>query len=459
MLFIRILFLVLFSASMGKTTSAQGKDPELVRILFIFDASNSMWGQWGKNTTKIESARIVLASAIDSLRGIPNLELALRIYGHQVAIEPGKQDCNDTKLEIPFGKDNHQAIINRVRTVIPKGTTPIARSLEYCAQDFPDKNSRNIVILITDGIEACDEDPCAVSRALQSKGIMVKPFVVGIGLDISHLQGLTCIGTYYDANDEKEFGDVLKQILAQALNNSSVQINLLNTERLPKETNVTCTFYDQYTGGIKKSLMHTLNYKGNPDTITMEPLGTYRMVVHTIPPVEIRDIKIKPGEHNVIEAYTPQGFLSLRMRGFVGRTHIPAVIRKSGGDGKTIHAQYLNSTEKLITGKYDLEVLTIPRLHFKDVEISQSKTTSIEIPKTGYLRYSTGRQVVGQIFKWETQTDEWVWNLNPDVREDTIEMLPGKYKIVLRETDANKTIHTREVFFTIISGEQTKIQF
>jgi Ca-activated chloride channel family protein len=30
---------------------------------------------------------------------------------------------------------------------------------------------RNVIILITDGIEACDEDPCAVSRALMAKGM------------------------------------------------------------------------------------------------------------------------------------------------------------------------------------------------------------------------------------------------------------------------------------------------
>lgn len=451
----KLLFFIVLLLS--TSTYAQKKEPELVRILFIFDASNSMWGQWDKNT-KIESARVVLSKAVDELKGIPNLELALRIYGHQVAIEPGKQDCNDTKLEIPFGKSNHQQIINKVRTVLPKGTTPIARSLEYCADDFPDNKSRNVVILITDGIEACDEDPCAVSRALQSKGIVVKPFVVGIGIDISHLIGLTCIGSYFDANNEQEFQDVLALILAQALNNSSVQINLLNTDRQPKETNVTCSMYDQRTGELKQSIMHTLNSKGNPDTITLDPIGKYRMVVHTIPPVEVDNIKIIPGEHNIIEAYTPQGYLHLRMRGFAGRTHIPAIIRKSGGDGKTLHAQYLNSTEKLITGKYDLEVLTIPRLHFKDVEINQSKTTSIEIPKTGYLRYSSGRAIVGQIFKWDTKTDEWVWNLNPEIREDTIEMLPGKYKIVYREAESTKTVQMRESFFTIISGEQTKIQ-
>jgi Ca-activated chloride channel family protein len=79
------------------------------------------------------------------------------------------------------------------------GTTPIARSLEKAAGDFPDLTARNVIILITDGIEACDEDPCAVSRALQAKGIVLKPFVIGIGIEEANQYSLKCVGNYYDA--------------------------------------------------------------------------------------------------------------------------------------------------------------------------------------------------------------------------------------------------------------------
>jgi Ca-activated chloride channel family protein len=449
-----ILFLILLMAA--PVVGHGQKQPQLTRILIIFDASNSMWGTWGKDT-KIESARRVLISTVDSLRGIPNLQLALRMYGHQVPIEPGKQDCSDTKLEIPFGPDNHTAIINKIKTVVPKGTTPIARSLEYAGEDFPDKNSRNIIILITDGIEACDEDPCAVSRALGAKGISVKPFVVGIGLDISHLLGLQCIGTFFDANNEQDFKDVLQLIFAQVMNNTTVQVDLLDTQKKPKESNVTVSFYDQKSGVLKKTMMHTLNYKGNPDTITLEPLFTYRMVVHTIPQVEVRDIKIISGQHNTIPAYCPQGYLNIKMNGFAGKTPVNTVIRQTGGDGKTLHVQYMNTTEKLITGKYDLEVLTLPRLYFNNIDIKQSETTKIEIPRTGYLYYTCPRKIYGAIFQFDKKTDEWVYNLNPNVLEDNLELLPGKYKVVYREADSNKTVHTREVEFTIRSGAKTDL--
>ena len=77
-----------------------------------------------------------------------------------------------------------------------QGTTPIARSLEKAANDFPDAPGRNTIILITDGIEACDEDPCAVSRMLQAKGIVVKPFIIGIGIDEKNKESLKCVGNF-----------------------------------------------------------------------------------------------------------------------------------------------------------------------------------------------------------------------------------------------------------------------
>ena len=77
-----------------------------------------------------------------------------------------------------------------------RGTTPIARSLERTAADFPAEDARKVIVLITDGIEACDEDPCAVSRMLQEEGIVVKPFIIGIGLEEEYKDTFRCVETF-----------------------------------------------------------------------------------------------------------------------------------------------------------------------------------------------------------------------------------------------------------------------
>ena len=175
------LLLALLSTTSAYSQKTDQKK-ELTRILFVMDASNSMNAFWG-NEPKIIAARRVLLESLGPIEEVPNVEIALRLYGHQTRIEPGKQDCDDTKLEVPFGPHSGKAIREKMNAVQCLGTTPIARSLVKAAGDFPDRNSRNIIILITDGIEACDEDPCAVSRALQAKGIILKPFVIGVGLE------------------------------------------------------------------------------------------------------------------------------------------------------------------------------------------------------------------------------------------------------------------------------------
>ena len=155
---------------------------------------------------------------LDSLKHIENLEIGLRVYGHQKPVPP--QDCSDTKLEIYFQKSN--LVVDRMKTKLKmiraRGTTPIANSLEKGAFDFPNDHARNIIILITDGLESCDGDPCAVSRLFQRKGIILRPFVIGIGLDESYKSTFDCVGTYFDASKEKDFEEVLQVVISHVLN-------------------------------------------------------------------------------------------------------------------------------------------------------------------------------------------------------------------------------------------------
>ncbi len=183
------------------------------------------------------------------------------------------------------------------------GTTPIARSLEKAAEDFPalDKSRgarpvRNIIILITDGIEACDEDPCAVSRALQSKGITLKPFVIGVGLTEMDKFALQCVGNYFDASTPELFEHVLQVVVTQALNSTTAQISLMTTDGKPTETDVPVTLYDQKTGQMRYHIEHTLNDRNIPDTLSIDPIFTYRVVAHTVPPSIRENVTVRPGD-------------------------------------------------------------------------------------------------------------------------------------------------------------------
>jgi len=458
-----VLFPLLMLLLVGSTALGQSKGdapkPKLTRILFIFDASNSMNGVW-ENQPKINVATRLLSEVLDSLQGIENLELALRFFGHQKNYLQG-QDCDDTKLEVPFApslSDNIKKIKSELRTLRPKGTTPIARTLEKAGKDFPDaKNVKNIIILITDGVEECNGDPCAVSIALQEKGITLKPFVIGIGLDVEFRDYYECVGNYYDASDEQTFKNVLEIVISQAMNTTTAQANLLDIEGNPTETDVNMTFYDQFTGSIRYNYVHTLNHKGHPDTIPLNPAHTYRMVVHTIPPQTLDSIRLTPGKHNIFGLDAPQGDLQLKMVGLSGSKDLHTIVRQVG-QLNTLYVQKFSEKTRYIVGKYDLEILTIPRTYVYDVDISQSKTTTVEIKRPGILNLQMLSSGYGSIYLDKKEGLEWVINLTEDGTRESLSLQPGDYRVVFRPKGSKASIFTIEKTFTINSGSSTTIK-
>ncbi|MBR4582477.1 MAG: VWA domain-containing protein, partial [Bacteroidales bacterium] len=164
LLIILSILVSMLSFSQTRKPIVEEPEPPLTRILFIFDASMSMSDKW-EGGQKFVKARELMFELLDSLERVQKkhpLEVALRIYGHQSPVPP--QDCTDSKLEVSFGESTIGIIRDKLMSITPKGTTPIAYSLGQSEGDFPEGNdSRNIIILITDGIEMCNGDPCEVS--------------------------------------------------------------------------------------------------------------------------------------------------------------------------------------------------------------------------------------------------------------------------------------------------------
>lgn len=422
------------------------------RILFIFDDSFSMNGPWNSNI-KIEVAKKVMGEFLDSLKSIPNLELALRCYGHTTFFRP-ERNCEDTKLEVPFApaKSNTEKIKQRIQKLEPTGTTPIAYSLGQCINDFPACNTcRNIVILITDGIEECGGNPCQVSIDMQRKGIFLRPFVIGVGLDVKFADAFACMGKFYDVSNEANFMDVLKLVLTESLSQTTVQVNLLDLGKNPTETDVDMTFYEAGTSRVKYNYLHTINHRGNPDTLVLDPDVKYDLVVHTIPPVEKKNIVIEKGKHNTISLDAPQGYLLLQLDGQNGN-YFPTTIVRQEGIMRTLNVQEFGTKEKYLVGKYDLEILTLPRIKLKDVEIKQSSTNTLKIPASGNVYFNKSSKGYGSVYVDNGKTVEWVCNLNTASQNEIIYLQPGKYKVVFRAELAKETLKTTEFNFEVRAG-------
>jgi Ca-activated chloride channel family protein len=427
------------------------------RILFIFDASNSMAGQW-EGAKKIDIAREILMDMVDSLEQMPNVEMGLRIYGHQSPVPP--QDCSDTKLEVPFSPNNASRIRQKLRFINPKGTTPIAHSLELAPGDFPPcGNCRNIILLITDGVEACDGDPCKVSLRLQRKGIILRPFVIGIGNDPGFRETFNCIGEYYDAPSKKQFREALKVVITQALNATSAQVNLLDSDERPTETNVNVVFYDRFSGVIRYNMIHTINSKGNPDTLTLDHMSTYDVMAQTIPPVVLDSVKLMTGRHNTIGMDAPQGYLLIRTTRGKAYDNEKILVKKKG-DPRTINIQEMGNLGKYLVGSYDLEIPIYPLMIVNDVEIRQSYTTTVEIPTPGYVTFASQQPGSGALYQLTGEGDQiWVMNLQENLKNQAYYLQPGAYRIIFRRGDLKSTDFSLVRDFEVESGSAETITF
>lgn len=451
--------LVFISIFFTKSIYAQNAAPEkanyTTRILFLLDASGSMLSTWDKKS-RMQVAKELLRNLVDSLERKPNLEIALRVYGHMSP--KNAKDCNDTRLEVPFKPNNHTEIKRKLLALSPKGNTPIANALLASGADFPavDGPVRNIVILITDGIESCDGDPCAVSLALQKKHIFLKPFIIGLGLDPAVKDAFDCVGTYFDAQQEENFKKALKTVVAQALQTTTLQINLLNSDQLPKETNIPFTLYDAHLGISRYNFIHTFNNLQRPDTMLIDPINTYNLVVHSWPEARLNQIKLNPGQHNTISLAVPSGFLDVKVPNNAQKGLRFAVYQAKSN--QKLLVTDVNSPIRLLTGTYKIEVFTLPKRTFEQVEIENNQTYRLQIPASGNAVITSYAELFGAIFELKADSLVKVYELNSQLKSESIALQPGNYVLVARSKNSQHTIFTVEKLFAIRSGETTIVK-
>ncbi|TEA79327.1 vWA domain-containing protein [Allopusillimonas ginsengisoli] len=196
------------AASTLPLSAAQAADD----VLIVYDASGSMWGQVD-GVNKIVTARKVMGELVKSWPEETNLGLIA--YGHRSA-----GSCSDIETMIEPQRVDRVAFINTVNAITPKGKTPISASLKQAADVLQYRDHNATVVLISDGLESCHGDPCAVAAELKEKGVDFKAHVVGFDLDQEGNEALSCIakntgGIFVPASNADELQDALRQVQAK----------------------------------------------------------------------------------------------------------------------------------------------------------------------------------------------------------------------------------------------------
>ncbi|WP_308282609.1 vWA domain-containing protein [Pseudonocardia nigra] len=204
--------------------SAQEAPDEVAATMVVLDASGSMTGADPAGGTKMEAAKRAVHALVETVPdGAP---VGLAAYGtgtgnSDAEREPGCRDV--TVLREPAPVDR-AAFTASVDALVPRGYTPIGRSLQVAAEHLPAEGPRSIV-LVSDGEDTCaPPEPCEVARTLAGQGVDLVVHAVGFGVDDAARAQLTCIaqttgGTYTDAPDAEALQRVLPRVAASAMRN------------------------------------------------------------------------------------------------------------------------------------------------------------------------------------------------------------------------------------------------
>lgn len=179
--------------------------------LIIMDGSGSMWGRIG-GRPKLEIARETVARVLATVPA--NRRLGLMAYGHRT-----RGDCGDIELIVPPAAGTAGAIRDAVAAMRFQGRTPLTESLRQAAAALRATGAAGTVVLVTDGIETCDADPCAVARELKAAAVGFTAHIIGFGLNRREGAQVACIaaatgGRYLEARDAGSLAGALASTVA-----------------------------------------------------------------------------------------------------------------------------------------------------------------------------------------------------------------------------------------------------
>ncbi len=175
----------------------------------VYDVSGSMWGQID-GVAKVTIAREVLGDILDNWPAGRNLGLIA--YGHR-----REGDCSDIEQVVPLGPLDAAAMRAQINALVPRGRTPLTESVRMAAESMRYQDEPATVILVTDGLETCNADPCALAGELARAGIDFTAHVVGFDIAESDRAQVACIaeatgGIFVPADSAQELSDALQQV-------------------------------------------------------------------------------------------------------------------------------------------------------------------------------------------------------------------------------------------------------
>ncbi len=371
-LFKLVFIFSILSLSIQKTTAQTASSQN---ILFIFDASGSMWGKIDKST-KIQVAKETMDKLSQTISDKANVGLI--VYGHRSA-----SDCNDIETMLPIAMMDKAKFASKIKALNPKGKTPIDRSINQSLALIRGINDPVTIILVSDGLETCDGNACETVKKARAAGVKITVHVVGFGISEKDLSPLECIaqaggGQYFGANNAEELAAALEQTVKETpAGDAVVSVKTLLEGKLVDAT------VRVVKKGDPKDIAGGRTYESaetNPRLLPI-PSGTYDIIVEGItirnrPTQTFENVEIKSGDTLYKEVSFDQGIVEVKVTRNGTLSDATINFYKAGTRENITGARSYNSASsnpvkfKVPPGEYDIEI--------KAIEISSAPVHLLE---------------------------------------------------------------------------------
>jgi Ca-activated chloride channel family protein len=317
-------------------------------------------------------------------------------------------------MVVPVEKINRASIKEKMAAINPKGKTPIAASLLQVAETLKGTPGRKTVILVTDGIESCDRDPCKVARELAASGVIAKIHIVGFDVTGEAMAQLKCIaepsgGLLVGANNAEELKSALTDVVTTALPHNLVVKGLdVNHKSIYVSVKV-LQAGKQVAGSSGSNLRYAL------------PTGKYNITVRYAPldqTIVLKDVAVTEDHLTEKEVVFAQSKLK---------------VESLDGNNKPLYtsvAVYKAGTEEMMKHESgSVHVLTLPPGEY-DVKVSHGPT----------------------------KTDQWLRNLKTTAGGQLVEKVVfAQCKLKIKGLDGNnKPLYTSAAVYKAGSDEKIK---
>lgn len=189
---------------------------EQMNVEILLDASGSMAGRVDGGV-KMDLAKQAIR---EFASGVPEgAQVSLRVYGHKGSNQ--KKDkaisCKSNELVYPLKSYDSSKFERSLDQFKPTGWTPLASAIQAAREDLKEwagEKFRNIVYVVSDGVETCGGDPVKEAKKLGESGIEPMVKIIGFDVDDAGQQQLKKVAEAADGSYQTvTSGDDLKEYL------------------------------------------------------------------------------------------------------------------------------------------------------------------------------------------------------------------------------------------------------